>query len=332
MKILFLARRFYPDEGGVEKHIVEISKIFIEKGHEVSVITQSEGKQNNYRNIKIVRIPKTPKNYSEKIHIWKWFWKNRAFIKRADIIHAHDVYFWYWPFKFLFLSKKNFVTFHGYETYPIKKNAILSRKISEILANGNIIVGDFIRKWYKTKSDYVIYGGVKLPKKIRNPKNKNSAVFIGRLDEHTGILDYSKAIETVRNDLPEFELKILGDGKYFNKLKKYKPLGFKPNIEEYLMEYNFAFVSRYLSILEALANRRLVFALYDNPVKEDYLKMAPFGKFIVIENNPKKLAEKIRYYLENPKESEKLKNNGFIWVKDQSWENVVNTYFKLWSK
>ena len=36
-------------------------------------------------------------------------------------------------------------------------------------------------------------------------KNENSAIFIGRLDEQTGILTYTKAIEIIRKKIPNFD-------------------------------------------------------------------------------------------------------------------------------
>ncbi|KKQ01218.1 MAG: Glycosyltransferase, group 1 family protein, partial [Candidatus Levybacteria bacterium GW2011_GWA2_41_15] len=105
---------------------------------------------------------------------------------------------------------------------------------------------------------------------------------------------------------------------------------FKKNAVKYLENYNFAFVSRYLSILEALAAKRLAFALYDNPIKEDYLRMSPFSGYIVIENSPKKLAERVDYYLRNRQAEEELIEKGFSWVTNQTWENVVGAYLRLW--
>lgn len=332
MKILFLSRRYYPDRGGVEKHIDKISEVLKKKGYEISLVTQSQGKDNTRNGISIYRIPESSNNFSEKIHVWKWLWINKELFKQADVVHAHDVLWWYWPYKFLYLSKKCYITFHGYETYPIKKGAILSRKISEFFANGNIIVGEFMKKWYKTKSDFVIYGGVDMSNKINRLQNRESAVFMGRLDEHTGVLDYAMAIDLVKEKYPSFKFQILGEGIYEKKVSRYKPIGFKRNIDDYFNKNNFAFVSRYLSILEALANRRQVFSLYDNEVKKDYLKMSPFSKFIVIEEDPKELAEKVIYFLQNKKDSDILVDDGFEWVKNQTWDNVAKTYIKLWEK
>ena len=334
MTILFLSRRFWPDVGGVEKHVLELGKRLIKNGNRVIVITESQGKEKKIKGIEIFRINASD-TWFKKFYIWKWLWQNKALIAEPEIVHAHDVYYWYLPFRFLYPRKKSFVTFHGYESYPIRKKSIWTRKLSEKLANGNIIVGEFIRKWYGTKPDYVTYGAVEMSNvksQISNKPKRESAVFIGRLDKHTGILDYAKAVDLIRKEYPKFKFTILGDGEYKSKLNKYKPLGFKNNSLEYLKKNNFAFVSRYLAILEALANKRLVFALFDNPVKEDYLKMSLFKKFIVIENTPEKIKEKVEYFLKNPTEEKKLTEGGFKWVKDRTWDVVTETYLRLWNK
>lgn len=332
MKIIFLTRRFYPDIGGVEKHVYEISKILIKKNHKVTVVTETEGENNELGGIKIIRIPPSRKGRLRKFFIWYWFLKNRDIFNKAKIIHAHDVYYQYLPLKFLFPSKKSFITFHGYESYPIPKKAILIRKLSELIANGNIVVGDFIRKWYFTKANYVIYGGVNQRKHKKIIVKIQSAVFIGRLDEQTNILEYVKAIDLLKKEYPKFNFKIVGDGNFFEKLKDYNPTGFKENVDDYLSKNNFAFVSRYLSILEALINKRLVFALYDNPVKEDYLKMSPFYKFIICADSSEALVRKIKYFLCNPNEIDKFTRKGYLWAKKQTWENVSEVYLNLWRK
>ena len=75
--------------------------------------------------------------------------------------------------------------------------------------------------------------------------------------------------------------------------------GFVENVEEVLSSTKIAFVSRYLSILESMAAKKIVFAHYNNAIKKDYLVMAPFAKDIIIENNPKKMAQEIENYLKN---------------------------------
>ena len=65
------------------------------------------------------------------------------------------------------------------------------------MSNRTICVGAFMTKWYHAHPAKMIYGAAEIPKKTTAPK-KNSAIFIGRLDEHTGIDVYLKATELIR--------------------------------------------------------------------------------------------------------------------------------------
>lgn len=84
--------------------------------------------------------------------------------------------------------------------------------------------------------------------------------------------------------------------------------------------------------MEAIAAKRLVFAVYDNPLKEDYLRMTTFSKYIIIFNSPSELVSKISFYLENLREKEKIVESAFNWVKKETWDEMTNTYLKLWKK
>lgn len=338
MNILFFTRLFYPHIGGVEKHVYEISKILIREGHSVIVVTEQYEKNikliEKLEGIKIYRIPALNDNWLKKFQIWKWIWNNRFLIEKADIVHCQDVFFWYLPFRFLYFNKSIFTTFHGYESYPLKLKAIFMHKISERLSMGNICVGNFIKKWYGTKSNYVTYGGVNITKsKKLKVENSEGAVFIGRLDEQTGILTYSETVKLIRKKIPNFKFEIIGDGKFRKEIGKvFKVLGFQKNPEKYFTNYRFAFVSRYLSILEAMMAKRLVFAVYDNPLKEDYLRMTPFAKLINIVNSKNELSEKVLYFLKNSEEEKIMVDKAFEWVKTKSWEALTKSYLLLWKK
>lgn len=351
MTILFFARFFYPHIGGVEKHVSEISKRLIKKGHKVIVVTEQLlstnipiylqlkekysklSEKEIIENILVYRIPVGSNNWLKKFRIWIWLFRNIDLISKADIIHCHDVFFWYLPFRFLYPKKKIFVTFHGYEKFPVSKKAIVVRRISEKLSFGNICIGDFIKKWYGTKPDFVSYGGVDIPKSATVNNIKESAVFMGRLDEQTGILIYVKAFKKIKEKIPDFKFSVFGEGKFKDKIRPYVDYeGETETATEEIRKYNFVFASRYLSILEAMAAKRLVLAVYDNPLKEDYLKISPFAKYITIVNSSDKVAEKAIYLLENPDEAKNMIRDGFNWVKNQTWENVANMYVKLWQR
>ena len=348
MRILFFTRRFYPLIGGVEKHCLEIGKRLVAQGHTLTVVTETPDKNSKpketYEGINIYRIPITTEEKSKKFQIWWWLLNHRKLIKEAEVIHCHDVFFWYLPFRFLYPRKKVFTTFHGWEgIYPPRLKNKIIRKISEKLSFGNICVGNYIEKWYGTKADFVTYGGVNIVQsskfkvqsysskcKVQSYSSKFKILFVGRLEKDTGLLIYLKTLVILRDRV---EAKFAGDGSLRKEAEKYGTvLGFVEDVNEQMQESDFVFTSGYLSILEAMINKKLVFSVYDNPIKEDYLKMAPFSQWIVIENDPEQLAKKIKFYLENPLEEKKLIEEAYNWVRQQSWKKLTEKYLELWEK
>src|SRR3990167_3365421 len=221
MKILFFSRLFYPHIGGGEKHVLEISKILIKKGYSITVLTEKYSKElktkGKSQGINIVRINPGRDDWFKKFRIWWQVGKLRNLVRDVDIVHIHDVFFWYLPFRFLHPSKKVFTTFHGYEGNKIPGfKAKLMHKIAEKLSNGNICVGDYLKKWYGTKPDYITYGAVSRIQnsefRIQNYNSKYKILFLGRLEEETGIMEYLKALLMLKNKGTKFELTILGDG------------------------------------------------------------------------------------------------------------------------
>ena len=336
MNILFFTNYFYPHVGGVEKHVLEVSKELIQSGHTVIVMTQQFDKKlpkfEKYKNILVYRMPIGKLDWFQKFRIWRELFRNINLIRNADIVHCHDVFFWYLPFRFLFFWKKAFVTFHGYESFPVSFKNVIVRKVSEILANGNICIGDFMKKWYSANPTIISYGGVVLQEKNSLSPVSPSALFYGRLDDQTNIREYVQAIKLMRKQIPNFKFKIIGEGDYRSVVKNEAVEGFIKNPEKKLRFFRFAFLSRYLSILEALAARRLVFALYDNNIKEDYLRMSPFANCIVIAGSPEELCEKLLYYLSNPKKEKQLVDKGYRFAQENTWKKVCRTYQALWRK
>jgi glycosyltransferase involved in cell wall biosynthesis len=330
----------------VERHVLEVGKRLVKNGYKVIVITekyQSNGESDNSMGevggIEIRRIDAGGDNYFKKFRIWRQLFKLRQIIKAADIVHCHDVFFWYLPFRFLYPQKKVYTTFHGYETkFPPSKKAILIRKISEKLSWGNICVGDYIRKWYGTKPTYTTYGGIGIlpintntTNKYQSKNNRLKIVFIGRLEVDTGVLIYLKVLDILKNKKIEFEFEVCGDGSLRGEVERYgRVYGFIKNLDPYISKADIVFSSSYLSILQSMLNKRLTIAAYDNPIKEDYLKMAPFAKWIVIDNSSHKIADKILWFMERQEEKEKMINKGYEWVKTKTWEKVLEIYTDLW--
>ena len=357
MTILFFAKRFYPEIGGVEKHVLEISKRLVKMGHKVAVITELEKNTNgvNYHStsksatlmgkiegIDIFRINVGKDNWFKKFRIWKELWRLKKIIFKSDIIHCHDVFFWYLPFRFLFPTKKVYTTFHGYEgNYIPTKKAILMHKISEKLSNGNICIGRFFEKWYGTNPTLISFGAAEIsgPKKEKIV-NKNLIVFLGRLEKETGIMEYLKAFKKLSEQHKGLKLEVLGDGSLMNHSKKYvldnqlsvNFRGFVAKTDEIVKRASFMFVSRYLGILEAMVNKKFVLSVYNNKIKEDYLRMTPFSDYISISSNSDEIYKELEKFLSNETlKNEKIKK-AYDWVKDKTWENMVNIYISLWQR
>jgi glycosyltransferase involved in cell wall biosynthesis len=356
MKIVFLARRFYPQVGGVEKHVLEIGKRLVKKGHKVIVIAELEKNTNgqDYHSasksarltgkvagIEILRIDPGSDNWFKKFRLWRQLWRLRKIITSADVVHCHDVFFWYLPFRLLNPTKKVYTTFHGYEgnNLPHTK-AKLMHKVAEKLSKGNICVGDFLQKWYGTKPTFVTYGAVNFDKdKIKNLKlkipQKNTVIFLGRLEEETGILEYLKALDILQKRGDNLTMDVYGDGTLKNESLNYSNShglnvnfkGFVASASDSIKNYEYVFCSRYLGILEAMVLQKPVFAVYNNEIKKDYLQMAPFAKYISITSDAVLIANAVSAYTEK-------KNlevpRAYLWVKNETWEKMVNLYLRLW--
>ncbi len=332
-KIIFLTRSYYPNIGGVEKHIYEVCRNLDKNKYKILIITEStntnEKKSFDFDlpHVQIIRIPIKNRNWFLKFHIWKWMWDQKELFRDADIIHCHDVFFWYIHLACLYPLKNVYTTFHGYEQYPIKNKAIIYRKIFEYMSNKTICIGDFMRKWYHARPSVVCYGGVNRKKQYIKYK-KDSAIFIGRLDEHTGILDYLEAVALIRKFNPKFTLTVFGDGELRSKINQEGVIvmGNVPNADDFIPQFEYAFMSRYLSILESLSYQREVFALYDNPVKKDYLKQSIFAPYINICRTPKQLAEHV---LHKERDDSRIKK-GHKLSEEMTWANVAMQYRILW--
>ena len=259
-------------------------------------------------------------------------------IKQSNVIHCHDVFFWYFPFRFLFPLKKVFTTFHGFETkFPPSIKARLVRKISEKLSYGNICVGAFIKKWYGTKPDYVTYGGTKIQNskfKIQNfnkKRKKLNILLVGRLEEDNGAKVYLEALRELRKQGITYKLIVCGDGQFRKRFEKYgDAIGFTPNLNKYIDRSDFIFASSYLSILEAIIRGKNVFSVFQNELKKDYLVLSPFYNYVSIAGDASSLIEKVLYVRNNLNGTYNNIKKARNWSKRQTWSKVADIYLKLW--
>lgn len=358
MKIVFISPAFYPSIGGVETHVLEVSRELVRRGHSVKVITEqkssdwqsylsSDNEAGKLKSIEestyfvhkkldqidIYYFKFGQPSFLKKFKIWILMLHNLNLFRHADIIHAHDVFIWYLPLRFILFQKKIFTTFHGYEgKFPPEDKAILIRSISNKLSYGSINVGAFIEKWYRTKSDYVTYGGVKeiknLENKIYEKRKKIKILLVGRLEKDISVQTYADTLKELTKKSVPFTLTVIGDGSFRKLLESYgSVLGFKKNIQKYIKKHDVIFASSYLLILESLQMGKQVLSAYSNPLKHDYLHNSPFEKFITISSSHKELAKVI---IRGGNKERQLK--GQRWANTQTWKKVADMYEELWVK
>lgn len=361
MKIVFITSSFYPSIGGVETHVLHLSRELISRGHKVTVIT--EDKQQDWQLMNVSdNVPVKSKSADKsayfvhsklyqidifyfkfglpsrlkKFKIWYQLFKNRALFNDAEVVHCHDVFIWYLPFRFIYWSKKVFTTFHGYEThFPPHPRAIRIRQLSAKLSYGTINVGEFIKKWYGTIPDYVVYGGVKevfsiqYPVSSINKVGKLKILILGRLEKDIGVQVYKDTLRKLKQKGIKFSLTVCGDGTYRPDFEKYGTVvGFSSDRNKYIKAADIIFASSYLSMLESLSFGKTVFAAYTNPLKHDYLHMSPFDKYVTISSESKRFVSK----LQNFKPNIKLRDQAQRWARAHTWGSVADTYLDLWSK
>ena len=336
MKILFLTRLFWSHVGGIEKHIDEISKILVKRGHLVSVMTTRHNAElrthEPVHGYNIIRFDQPNIKYLGLIYTWFWIVKNINLFIKSDIVHIHDVFIWYWPLRVLLPFKKVFITYHGqWGKYPIPYVDILQKKIGRYFSNGVISIGKYIDKYYGIKSDIISYGGVNLPNnKVK--KDNNLLLYVGRLDSNTSLPKILEFIHNYHTTVYGSYVKVIfcGDGELKDECKRYgKVLGFV-DPSPYYEKAKFVFASGYLTILEAIANKCLVFTTYGHNLQKDYYQLTHFRDFMILCEDERELGENFAYYNRYIKKTEAIINKGYKWVMDQSWQKMADNYYKLW--
>lgn len=341
-EVIHLTRLFHPHGGGVEKHVYKVSQELIRRGYRVRVITWQHDPKLSIREvvdkIEVIRIPNEFGN--SKLKTWKWMWQHRKIIWASSVLHIHDVFWWYLPLRFIKLRYKVYTTFHGYEgSDPPSWRAVLHRKMVEWLSHKTICVGEFMRRWYRANPNTIIYGAGKLPKianHSRGGKQGDKVIFTGRLDYDTGIMTYLKLLYRLRDLGVLLEMDVYGVGPRLKEAEAYANRrdievnfrGWVDDVENYYPNYNLAFVSRYLSIIEAMQAKLLVVAVYNNEIKKDYLTCHPMSDNMIIGNDPDDIAIKLSQLDEQ--NYVKMIDKSYTWVKCQTWDKLADKYVRLW--
>jgi len=328
---------FAPHLGGVEKHVLRVSEELVRMGHSVTVLTRRwEREWPEEANLRGIRVRRLAGGISRALRD-----RQVDLFREAHVVHCHDLYPYLrfaapaWPAA----QAPLFVTFHGYEGYPVPRTARWLRRRLAARAAGIICMGEFICRWYGHSCDFVSYGGVDAPAaRAVNPDPDAPALYVGRLAPDTGIMSYLEALRILRQRGYDIPLILCGDGPLRDKVIEFACeadvnvilRGWSADVTLFLDECRFAFVSGYLSILEAMAYRRLACALYDNPLKRDYLELFPAAQNMIIADNPESLALALQGHMDDPSKTKAMIDAAEGYARQQTWAQVAALYLDLY--
>jgi hypothetical protein len=329
--VIFFTRLYFPHKGGVEKHVAKLIDTF-PNPCQLTIVTEQYDKKlkirDKYDGVTIIRIPYRLLN--SKLKLWKYIYCLRYEIQRSDIIHIHDVFWWYIPL--LIFRKRYYITFHGYRgNVSPKLNEIIQRFIADRLAIASICVGSFMKRWYFAKPKIISYGAGDITPHNRKPIY--SFGYFGRFEVDTGLFTYLKTLSYLEG---KYTAHFFGEGSLAIK-RRIKTLrknintlhfGWIDDISIKIADYRYIFASQYLSILEAMQAKRLVLAVYNNEIKKDYLMCHPMAKNMIIAGSAKELADKFNSLTEAQEHI--MIEKAYAWAKDQTWEKLANQYLDLW--
>jgi glycosyltransferase involved in cell wall biosynthesis len=328
-RVIVFAPSYYPSRGGVEKHLFETNH-HLKNTHHITVLVRyaaSLPKHQVIDGIEVVRLP-------ENIRFWRlalWRLAHSRLFRNISVIHSHD--FFPWAFKRLFPHTRWIHTFHGYEGYPLQPEAIASRQRVRATVDYCYGVGQFIEQWYHTPCDELMYGATSLRPTVPAIKPHWDIIFYGRLEPDTGFRAYLEGFNILQQQLPETSMLALGGGSqqdwaaaYINEHKLNVTL--KPavaDVQPYVEQARVAFVSGYLALAESAALAKPVVAVYETPLKHDYLACHPRAKDFWIVASPAEIATAAQAALKLKPSSKRLKE-AQTWALEQSWQRIADSY------
>jgi glycosyltransferase involved in cell wall biosynthesis len=300
MKILQVCPRYYPDIGGVEEHVRNISERLAKKCDVTVFTTDPSGKLSKHETINGVTVKRFKSWAPNEAYYFSRELK-RYLAKNSDdydVVHAHS----YHAFPALYAAQakgKNKLVFtpHYHGTGHTLFRSLLhipykffGKKIFE-KAGKVICVSNYERslvlKRFKVdeKKVVVIPNGINLEEfKGLKKQSKDCRVilYVGRLEKYKGVHYLIKALPKLDNDIM---LEIVGKGPYQkslvklaqkmgwgNRVKFYQNLPRKELLRAYADADVFALLSKYeafgICVAEALASKTLCIVAKTSALKE----------------------------------------------------------------
>jgi len=282
MRILQVCPRYYPAIGGVEEHVRNISERLARNNAVTVFACNPSGKLPRKEEVNHVLIRRFKSFSPSDAYYISFEMLKRLRKSDFDIVHGHSYHAFPLYFSRYAKRKKFVVTphYHGRGHTPFRDFLIrlykpLGKKIFEeadrVISVSNYEKELLIKHFGIIKDKIgVVRNGVNLAEFSHLesiPKEGKTILYVGRVEEYKGVQYIVQALPLLDND---FNLKIVGEGPYENKLVKlinnlrlndrvkfYRHLPREELLKMYAKASVFALLSRYeafaLTIAEALA-------------------------------------------------------------------------------
>ncbi len=354
MKIIQVCPRYYPDIGGVETHVKELSERLIKRGFELEVVcTDPQGKHPKEAVISGVKV----RRFRSIAPGDAYFFAPRiySYLKKAncDVIHAHNYHALPALFAALARKDKKFIFtshYHGKGHTALRDilhkpykflGSIIFRKADRVICV-SLYEKELIKAIFGLTNEKIVCvpNGLNLEefKMARGVKSSKTILYVGRLERYKGV----QHIIEVMPYLEGYRLVIVGKGPYEGELKN---LALSINVngrivwlkdlprEELLGQYKsagvFVFLSSFeafgIAVAEALVSGTPCIVADKGALNEFIDNKICFGLDYPVNIN--ELAEKIIEvskraidFFELPKDK----------IKIRSWDEVVDEHEKIY--
>lgn len=229
---------FYPFVGGAEKECQKLSRRLMEKGVEVTVLTQHSDGLPEYEEIEGIPVYRKIKGWhlfelTYMLSVLCFLLKHRG---KYDIIQCFGLYLFVPPallMKYLFGKRVvsrlecsgRFGDFWRIKQLKWKKLVVASsRRIDKIIFISSDIKKELIENQFPIDKLVHISNGVEVdrfrPPEVHERYNLKNVCFVGRLEEQKGVEYLIKSMDIIRSKENDVRLFIVGDGQLRDNLKR----------------------------------------------------------------------------------------------------------------
>lgn len=356
MKVCIVTAYYHPVRGGVTTYVSNLAKALRKN-----------------QNIKVDIITRFGESSSDvcAINRNKFFFVVNAFFvllqKKPEVLHSQGSWYILLPCVMYKIFHPKVTVVYTFHTDPIKKLSGLKKRIFEWMLNRCdtlIFVSNFLRDKISQSMRLhskmrVIHAGVSVrevdDKKIREFKGKfgledNAPIitFVGGLVwemKVAGVKRLIEAFKIVGDHYPSARLLIVGGGMYQRELEKLaenlgirKKIVFTGFLEDVFTPLAITDIYAHISlqeglpiaVLEAMAMKKPIIASPTGGIPELVIN----GKTgLLVETNPKSIADAIIDLYENKVKAEELIQNAYAEVTEKySWEKIANRVLEVYKK